>query len=166
MSIWQFKINAYPCEFVIEQWGHVPSNIGWDVATIDGKSSELNCEPDDFNPWQGRDYGSTCSEVVGVLPQACTWSEDAMMFGAKGKNWVEVWQDSLHVRIDCRSTDETLIRSLADLFQRLDVVVANQENGSVIENTTEALVEAIQGSLALQFVQDPGATLEERVAKN
>lgn len=146
MAIWQFTFYIVPRSEVEAKYQGVPASVdeefineisGWkDLST----SSIENTLSSAFGPSRKLSYGST---IFGKDDLSCIY----LSFEGKVLELVTV-------RLDLRNTVTNQITQTIELCNQLNGVFITPE-GKTIQSRREDLIDAIKGSRALKFVEDP-----------
>jgi hypothetical protein len=162
MAVWEFKFTLYPQEQLIAEFGCIPEVILDDAAPMGHEPVYLG--DDHERPpgrWKGRDMDAICIEAAKLLPESVHWADGARLFRQGDNHRIEVWEDDVDARIDCRIVEIAFLEALIETIKRLDAVICLSENGTIIMNDVPSIVSAIKASWAWKFVGDPGGTLTE-----
>lgn len=99
MAVWQIKFTLVPTVGIVKTHGKVPDYIP-QFATVVPEA----CLDDEMvwpNYWEGVDKSPIHALAKRVLPVADSWSTEATMYGNSKKEDIQVWDDSVDVRLDC-----------------------------------------------------------------
>jgi hypothetical protein len=140
MATWQFDLHLVPRQrppALDEAWKTVQPTVGWAETLADR------------------------------LPPTASWSTDLRVYGSEDGHRVDIWMEgpriaSIFVRIDAREPIEELagfcawLTSWAHSLGDTEFATAA---GLIVPATASSLGEALNGSAAIRFVNDPAAFL-------
>jgi len=157
MAIWQFKFSLVPADGIRRVHGSDLSTLTIHQVSTDGSrlldDVEYAVLPKYWdNPASLQRIALAISEL---LPEMKSWSSDARMFGEKGGNEIEVWDDDVSCHIDMRNCSEMLLTLLIRLARKFDCKLAIHGPGTVIDADMPALAREISASSAYRFCLDP-----------
>jgi hypothetical protein len=129
MALNQFDLNLFSHREVVQAFGEIPATIRWSVE--DDRPSYLNFSP--FSP-------EVVEAVSRILPEMNSWTDSAKMFGESNGNKIELWDDSIRVRIDMRWENQDFVEALVQLSVLLGCIIVCAEGGVVLEPNETSLV--------------------------
>ena len=152
MAIWQFRLVLIPEESLRVNCGSVPTSIAEDLA-------------EDFS-WWGAVQPPTGFEgqIDGILPKAVSWSDDMKMWGNEHSDTAWVGYDEggrvefIEFKIDVRNCSPDFTKDICRFAEELKCVLLTREY-HLIKPDKVAVNDAINHSVARQFVKDPISTL-------
>lgn len=157
MAVWQFKFTLIPAGRIVEVHGKVPDLLLQFAAVVpDASFDDEMVWP---NYWEGVDKSAIHALAKSVLPVADSWSAEATMYGNSKTDDIQVWDDSVDVRLDCSNLNIRLLESIVAIADDCGYCIVLCEGGRVIAPIVEQVTEALKASSASRFVKDPNAFL-------
>jgi hypothetical protein len=98
--------------------------------------------------------------AASVLPLATSWSDEATMYGNEKTDHLQIWEDSVHVRLDCTNPDLALLAAVAAAAGDANCCLVLRETGRIISPQLDGVADALRASAASKFVNNPRAYLE------
>jgi hypothetical protein len=157
MAVWQFKFTLVPTEGIVKTHGQVPDYLPQFAAVAPDA-----CHDDEMvwpNYWEGVDKSAFHALARSVLPVADSWSTEATMYGHSKRDDIQVWDDSVDVRLDCSNLNVKLLESIVAIADDCGCYIVLCESGRVIAPVSEQVIDALKASSAARFVKDPNAFL-------
>lgn len=157
MAVWQFKFTLVPTEGIVKAHGLVPDYLPQFSAVVPDA-----CLEDELvwpNYWEGVDKSLIHALARRVLPVADSWSTEATMYGDSKTDDIQVWGDSVDVRMDCSNLNVKLLESIVAVADDCGCCIVLCEGGRVIAPVSEQVIDALKASSASRFVKDPNAFL-------
>lgn len=157
MAVWQFKFTLAPTEGIVKAHRKVPDFLPQFAAVV--PDTVLNDEMVWPNYWDGVDQSRIHSFAKSVLPIADSWSPEATMYGNSKTDDIQIWGDSVDVRLDCSNLNIRLLESLLVIANDCGCCIVLCDGGRVIPPVFEQVIDALKASSACRFVKDPKAFL-------
>ena len=157
MAVWQFKFTLVPTEGIVKAHGKVPYCLPQFAAVVPDA-----CLDDEMvwpNYWEGVDKSAIHALAKSVLPLADSWSTEATMYGHSKTDDIQVWDDSVDVRLDCSNLNIRLLENIVTIANNCGCCIVLCEGGRVIAPVLEKVKDALKASSASRFVKDPNAFL-------
>jgi len=157
MAVWQFKFTLVPTEGIVKAHGQVPDYLPQYAAVVPDA-----CLDDEMvwpNYWEGVDKSAIHALAKIVLPVADSWSIEATMYGHSDTDDIQVWDDSVDVRLDCSNPNVKLLESIVAVADHCGCCLVLCEGGRVIAPVSEQVIDALTASSASRFVNNPNAFL-------
>lgn len=152
MAIWQFKFSLVPAENVVRLHGERPETLEqYQALTL----PEYDPDAVFQNYWAGRDPRALAPEVLTLLPEASSWSDEARMFGSDEGDWLELWDQDVNCRIDVPNFSKSYAQGLVDLAERHGCLLAISPTGELIDPDLGGLCDQIMRSRAYHFCSNP-----------
>lgn len=151
MAAWQVDSHLLPTSAILRRYGVVPINIS----------------SDDFNSttwWNTNiDIESLATELSAIMPRLHSWSPNLQMWGEEDGNRVDLALKGgsiaeIFVRIDVRAVSISFLTGVIKLARKADLKF-RMSNGRVLSPALRQLMEAIRGSPAFRYVEDPAGYL-------
>ena len=157
MAIWQFAFELVPVAAMVRLHGAVPAVLDQYAAHV----PDAHFDPDEEFPnyWHGFDKACLNQAVEKLLPRCVSWSDEATMYGDLQGSDIQVWGDSVAVRLDCRDFNAALFEGVLELARQFDCMLALKDGGTIIAPHRQAVLAAIMQSPAVRFLSDPAAYL-------
>jgi len=152
MAIWQFRLVLIPEDSLRVSCGSVPTSIAEDLA--EDYPWWIIVQPP--NGFEG--------QIDSILPKAVSWSDSMKMWGNKHSDTAWVGYDDvgsvefIECQIDVRSYSPGFIKDVCRFAKELKCVLLTKEY-DLIKPDELAVSDAINHSVAKQFVKDPISTL-------
>jgi hypothetical protein len=157
MAAWQFKFTLVPMEGIVKAHSKVPDFLPQFAAVVPDA-----CLDDEMvwpNYWEGVDKSAIHTFAKSVLPVADSWSTEATMYGHSKTDEIQVWDNSVNVRLDCSNLNVRLLESIVTIADDCGCCIVLCEGGRVIAPVLEQVTDALKASSASRFVKDPYAFL-------
>lgn len=151
MAAWQFIFYIVPRIEIEKEYGRIPTSveetfleefIGWKDVLSDRLKAILE---ESFGSERQLSYGPT---IFGDEDSSCV----KLLFS-------DVTLEDVTVRLDLRSSVEKQIKGSVSLCKILDGIFITS-GFKIVDCSENALIEAIRGSKALEFVKDPQVFLD------
>ncbi len=153
MAAWQFKFSIVPVAGIFNVHGAMVAMIPELAAHV---PDALIDEDEDFpNYWDGIGKEWVHTLAQRLLPQAASWSSDAIMYGHSRTDDIQIWEDSVDVRLDCANLDIDLLKEVVNAASDANCCLVLAEGGKVIAPTLDQVIDALSKSSASRFVKDP-----------
>jgi hypothetical protein len=128
MAVWQFKFTVLPVAGILRVHGKMVDALPQFAArTPDAVFDEEEEFP---NYWEGIDSTPMKKLAESVLPLAKSWSEEATMFGDSKRDDIQIWEDSVDVRLDCSNLDLTLLDAIVSTARKWNCCLVLCEGGA------------------------------------
>ena len=157
MAVWQFKFTLVPTEGIVKAHGKVPDSMPQFAAVV--PDACLDNEMVWPNYWEGVDKSAIHALAMSVLPVADSWSNEATMYGNSKTDEIQVWDDSVDVRLDCSNLNIRLLEGIVTIAEDCGCCIVLCEGGRVIAPILEQVIDALKTSSAARFVKNPKAFL-------
>jgi hypothetical protein len=158
MAVWQFQFTVIPVAGIIKIHGEMVGVIPQFAARMpDAIFDEHKVYPD---YWEGIDKTAIHALVKRLLPVAESWSDEAFMYGNSKIDDIQIWEDSVYVRLNCSSLNVELLENIVAIANDLNYCIVLSEGGRVIAPMMQLMIDAINASSASKFIKNPKAFLE------
>ena len=140
MAFWQCEYALVPKSVVTE------TNISLVVNDF-AASNDSDPSTSGINYWQESPMTIMNSSVVeSVLPRLKSWSDHAWMFGTKGFDEVEIWDNMIFFRINTRQINLKMIDLLVFLAKSLNCVLISKWTKAVLDPEVKCVLSDIKTS--------------------
>ena len=157
MAVWQYRGELIPEFWLIEKHGVLPATLDDYCMTEDMDLDSL----EDPTYWlESHVPVDVLDRVRAILPQANSWSKDALMFGDEKSTDLAIWYhgkeiEMIYFRWDLRDPDLEVLAQIVRLAKRLGSVIVSGDRGTVVEADLGAVLRDVQASSAYRFCRDP-----------
>jgi len=140
MAFWQSEYALVPKSVVTE------SNISFVVDDF-AASNDSDLSTSGITYWQESPMKiMNTSDVERVLRRRESWSDHAWMFGTKGFDEVEIWDNMIYFRIDTRQINLKVIELLVGTARSLNCVLISKWTKAVLDPEVECVLSDIKAS--------------------
>lgn len=140
MAFWQCEYALVPKSVVTE------SNISCVVDDF-AASNDSDLSTSGITYWQESPMKiMNTSDVEKVLSCRESWSDHAWMFGTKGFDEVEIWDNMIYFRIDTRQINLKVIELLVGTARSLNCVLISKWTKAVLDPEVECVLSDIKTS--------------------
>lgn len=140
MAFWQCEYALVPKSVVTE------TNISLVVNDF-AASNDSDTSTSGITYWQESPRTIMNSSVVeSVLPRLESWSDHAWMFGTKGFDEVEIWDNMIFFRINTRQINLKVIDLLVFLARSLNCVLISKWTKGVLDPEVKCVLSDIKTS--------------------
>ncbi|MDM5180818.1 hypothetical protein PO883_26915 [Massilia sp. DJPM01] len=163
MAAWQFAFVVIPVAGIIRAHGRMVEVLPEYAARVDDAS--VDADQVFPNYWEG--FDNTAMQVVAasVLPVATSWCDEAAMYGNSETDDIEIWEDSVRVRLDCGNLNFALLAAVLNAVRAANCCVVLCAGGRIISPVLQLVTDALHASAATRFVNDPGGFVDARGAQ-
>lgn len=158
MAVWQFKFTLIPISGIIRLHGAMIDVLPEFAARA--PDAPFDEDIDYSNYWEGIDMTPMRAMARSILPDAESWSDEATMYGDSTTDDIQIWDDSVDVRLNCGNLNLSLLNAVVAAARASNCCLALSEGGRTMSPEPQLLVSAIHASAAYKFVQNPRAFLE------
>lgn len=140
MAYWQCEYALVPKSVVTESnRSHVVSDFA--------ASNDSDLSTSGITYWQESPMTIMNTSVVEkVLPRVESWSDHAWMFGTKGFDEVEIWENMIFFRINARQINLGVIELLVSLAKSLNCVLISKWTKAVLDPEVTCVLSDIKTS--------------------
>ncbi|MFB9244591.1 hypothetical protein IV454_12690 [Massilia antarctica] len=158
MAAWQFAFVVIPVAGIIRMHGRMVDVLPEFAARMPDASFDADqaCS----NYWQGIDNTSMHGMAKSMLPVATSWSDEATMYGNSTADDIQIWEDSVNVRLDCRNLNVALLTAVLDASCAANCCLVLLEGGRIIAPVPQLVTDALHASAAARFVDNPRRFLQ------
>ncbi|MES2325128.1 MAG: hypothetical protein V4633_22970 [Pseudomonadota bacterium] len=158
MAVWQFKFTVIPLAGILRVHGGMVDVLPEFAARLpDALFDEEEVFP---NYWEGIDQTPMHTLAKSVLPLAQSWSYEATMYGNTKTDDIQIWEDSVNVRLDCRNLNVALLAAVVFAASEQNCCLVLCEKGRIISPVLDLVLDAVYASSASRFVKNARAFLE------
>ncbi len=158
MAVWQFQFELVPVQGILRIQGEPVCALPQFAAMDPG--AEYDEDQEYPNYWEGVDMAPVHKAIEQLLPKGAPWSDDATMYGDSKTDDIQVWDDTVGVRLDCRKFRVELLEAVLNVAKDFGCVLALKEGGRVIAPEMPLVLGALRESSAVRFIRDPAGYLE------
>lgn len=161
MSAWQFEVLLHPVDGLQAEHGLVPDSVETIRVSVAATDEEIDRACDTIpNYWIKSAFcESVVSSISEMMPKEDSWSEDALFFGDRDKDRLEVWfHDGKLERVKALiSLSDPRIQTIRKL---LDVVSSNQcvfsvvASGKIFKPTGREFIRNALGSSSARYLPE------------
>jgi len=158
MAVWQFKFTIVPVAGILRGHGKMVDVLPQFAART---PDAIFADEDEFpNYWEGIDSTPMKELAERLLPLAESWSDEATMYGNTKTDDIQIWEDSVDVRLDCSNLNLTLLDAIVSAAREWNCCLVLCEGGRIVSPNLQLLIDAVNASSAMKFVKNPKAFLE------
>jgi hypothetical protein len=158
VAVWQFKFTVIPVEGILTVHGKMVDVVPQFAARPpDALFDDEKAFP---NYWEGIDSTPMKKLAESVLPLAKSWSDEATMYGNTKTDDIQIWEDSVDVRLDCSKLNLKLLEAVVSAAREWNCCLVLCEGGRIVSPALDLLLDAVNASSAMKFVKNPKAFLE------
>jgi hypothetical protein len=153
MAVWHYKGSLVPRAGILRHHGLIPEELPGYRGVWNPEE-----EPDtpDLNYWVTGSPQDLELEIEAMLPLFPSWSSNARMYGENSTDRLIVWLgDGLSFRFDLRQPNLDLLRRVAEMAKRHDLLWVSENLGRPIDSEFKLLLEDIMQSNAYRFCKGP-----------
>ncbi len=168
MAIWQFKLDFYPSDGILDELGnipeHLPNEFLFEQASSDDEDSRMRF----WTNYNRDNFTELITELMNQLPEV-EWlknSTDTFSWGHEDTNDLTLSLtennkvESFGCRIDMRTLDEEFIELVIELCNSNNFLMADRKGNLRTPNRLE-LGKLMANSNPANFVADPGNFLKD-----
>ncbi|NHZ97927.1 hypothetical protein [Massilia sp. CCM 8734] len=153
MAVWQFGLIVMPVAGIVRIHGQMIDVLPGDADN----AFEISFDQAELVPnyWEGIDNTQLQMLANSLLPRAPSWSDAATMYGDEKTDHIQIWDDSVHVRLDCRNVNAALLAAVVAAARDAHCCIVLCEGGRILSPVLECVSDALQASAASRFVLNP-----------
>ena len=153
MAVWQFKFTILPVAGIFRVHGGMIDVLSeFAERAPDAQFDEDKEFP---NYWEGIDSSPMHALAKSMLPITKSWSDEATMFGNSKTDDIQIWKDSVNVRLDCSNLNVALLEAVVAVASESNCCLVLSEGGRIIPPVLHLVLDAANASPASRFVKNP-----------
>ena len=171
MAIWNYRAELVPREWIIREYGEIPTILFREETIEMAMKRDPNClEQEDESQWAGLDFPADfIARAEAILP-ANERSPGYVCCGPRGSHRIELWMDGerpdlIGILLNLTQPDIHLFKQIADYALHLDTLIVPDDRFTTVSPELEYLLADIRESRAYRFCCDSSGTLQQIASK-